>query len=367
MANILDYLDWRGDLTPQQDAFCTADALILSQLSYIPFDGIVPAHLDDSILLCDAAAAFDPEQTDPLQRSFCYQQDQVLLERLAQSARFRSVRLTGYISRTDAADDLQFSAMTCILHDGTVFLCFRGTDGTIAGWKEDFNMSFLPETPGQRYAVEYLNKLAEHWPDCRIMLGGHSKGGNFAVYAAAFCQPEIQPRIDRIYDLDGPGFRDEIADSPEYATVIPKIVSVIPQSSLVGQLLTSNTGHRIVKSKAYGVAQHLIYAWELLGREPVYADDLSKLGLFINRSVTGWLSEMDDADRAAVTEAVFDVISASDSETFYEISQHKLRSAGAILKAMRKLSPEQQAVLKQAISKLASKSKEALFPEKKPK
>ena len=221
----------------------------------------------------------------------------------------------------------------------------------------------MAETPGQRFAVEYVNAYGMI-SGSELLLGGHSKGGNFAVYASVFCEKTYQSRISRIFDFDGPGFRDEIAAMPEYTAMIPKISCIIPQSSLVGQLLTSNTEHQIVTSKAYGVGQHLAYSWEIMRHDFVYADELSKFGSFINRTMNSWLKELDDETRRTLTDAIFDVIQASDQDTFHEMQQHKLRSVRAILKAMRQLEPEQQAALKQAIAKLAAQSKEALFPEK---
>ncbi len=361
MANIIDYLDWRGDLSFAASPFCTVDALILAQLGYILLDGIVPGQLDRSVTLAEAADAYEPELVDQSQRSFCYEQDQVLLQKLGQSERFGEIRLSGYVSRTGPTEGVQFAAMTCTLPDGIRYVTFRGTDGSIAGWKEDFSFSYLSETPGQKYALEYLRKCVG-FSDGEIWTGGHSKGGNFAVYAAVCI--DNPDRITRIYNFDGPGFRDEFAESERYKAVQPKIISLIPQSSLVGQLLTSNTVHRIVTSKAVAVGQHLAYAWEVMGNDFVYADELSRLGVFINQTMTGWLAGLDDKSRELLTEAIFEVISASDSETFYQINQHKLKAAGKIIKAIRKLDPERQALIKHAIALLARQSKEALFPEK---
>ena len=365
MGNILDYLDWRGDISFEKDPFHTVDALILAQFAYLPCDGIVPKPFTESVSVAEVAAEFNPEHVDEKQISFCFQQDQELLKKLGESERFRDIRLTGYISRTSDEDALQFSAMTFLLPDGRSFLSFRGTDRSIIGWKEDFDFSYKAETPGQHYAAEYMNQYASQ-TDSDLLLGGHSKGGNFAVYAAVFCKKQYRSRIQQIYDFDGPGFRDEIAESKEYAAVIPMIQSLIPQSSLVGQLLTSNTEHKIVASQASGVAQHLAYSWEVLRHDFIYAEELSRFGLFINRTVTNWLTDMDDEARRKLTDAIFDIIQASDQDTFYEMQQHKLRSARAILKAMRALEPSQQAVLKQAIAKLAAISKEVLLPEKSP-
>lgn len=363
MPNLFDYLQWRGDLTFAQDAFHVVDALILAQLSYIPFDGIVPEDFTEEIPLSEAAGRYDPDVVPESIRSFSYEQDCQLLRTLAESARFRDLRLSGYVSRTEPDDAMQFAALTVRLPDGVCFVSFRGTDGSIAGWREDFHFSFMSETPGQKDAAAYLTRCcAAH--DGEIWTGGHSKGGNFAVYAAVFNPPEVRSRIGRIFDFDGPGFRDDIAELPVFQETKDKIVSVIPQSSLVGQLLTAATAHRIVTSHAAALGQHFAYAWEICGTDFVYADELSKLGLFINRTVNGWLNTLDDADRRSLTAAVFDVIQASEKESFYEIKAEKLKSARAILRAMRNLTPEQRELVKQAIAKLAAKSKAALFPDR---
>ncbi len=364
MPNLFDYLEWRGDLTFAQDPFHIVDALILAQLSYIPFDGIVPDEFDASVLLHEAAERFDASVVPETIRSFSYEQDCQLLKKLSESARFRDLPLSGYVSRTESEDAVQFAAVTVQLPGGACFLSYRGTDGSIAGWKEDFHLSFKTETPGQRDAAEYLTRCCQAFGG-EIWTAGHSKGGNFAVYAAVFNAPEICQRVMRIYDFDSPGFRDEIAELEPFQEIKPKIVSVIPQSSLIGQLLTAATEHRIVKSRAAGLGQHLAYAWEIHGTDFVYAEELSKLGLFINRTVNGWLDTLDDTSRETLTTAVFDVIQASEKENFYEIRAEKLKSARAILRAMRNLTPEQRELVKQAIAKLAAKSKEALFPERK--
>ena len=364
MPNLFDYLEWRGDLTFGQDLFHTIDALILAQLSYIPFDGIVPESFAESVSLLEAAEHFDPSVVPETTRSFSYEQDCLLLKKLSESARFRELRLSGYVSRTEPKDAVQFAAVTVRLPQNVCFLSYRGTDGSIAGWKEDFNFSFMSETPGQRDAAAYLMRCCAS-TDAEIWTGGHSKGGNFAVYAAVFNAPEIRKRVTRVYDFDSPGFRDEIAELEPFQEAKPKILSIIPQSSLIGQLLTSATEHRIVTSRAAALGQHLAYAWEIRGTDFVYADELSKLGMFINRTVNGWLSTLDDSGRQSLTAAVFDVIQASEKENFYEIRAEKLKSARAILSALRRLSPEQRELVKQAIAKLAAQSKEALFPERK--
>ena len=366
MPNLFDYLEWRGDLTFDRDPFHITDALILSQLSYIPLNGIVPESFSQGIILREAASLFDPASVPEDTRSFTYQQDCLLLNKLAESPRFSSLLLSGCVSRTETEDAVQFAALTILLPDGVRFVSYRGTDGSIAGWKEDFNMSYMTETPGQRDAAEYLRKCCEA-SDGEIWTGGHSKGGNFAVYASVLNKPEICQRVTHIYDFDSPGFRGEEGQLEAFEAAAPKIISVIPQSSLIGQLLIPAAEHRIVQSKAIGLGQHLVYAWEIKGTDFIYADELSKLGGFINRTLNSWLETMDDSARQTLTDAVFDVIAASEKDNFYEIKAEKLKSARAILQALRKLSPKQRELVKQAIASLAAKSKEAVFPEMKKK
>lgn len=364
MPNLFDYLEWRGDLTFEQDPFHLPDALILSQLSYVPLNGIVPESFSESVTIQDAAFRFDPAVVPEQTKSFTYDQDCTLLRRLAESPRFRSLSLSGFVSRTETADAVQFAALTVRFPDGVRFVSYRGTDGSIAGWKEDFSLSYLSETPGQRDAADYLKKSCAD-SEGEVWTGGHSKGGNFAIHASLFNEPGVSEKITRIYVFDSPGFRGEEGQLAAFESSAHKITSIIPRSSLIGQLLTPAAEYRIVQSRAIGLGQHLAYAWEIKGTDFVYADELSKLGGFINRTLNSWLNTMDNSSRQTLTDAIFDVISASEKESFYEIKADKLKSARTILMALRNLSPDQRELVKQAISKLAAKSKEALFPERK--
>jgi hypothetical protein len=134
-----------------------------------------------------------------------------LLAAAAETDRFASVRVGAFVNNIDTEKQIQFSAVCFDLGDGSSYVAFRGTDNTIVGWKEDFNLTFMNETAGQRRAVEYVNYYFAD-TDERLILGGHSKGGNFAVYAGAFCDEYVQERIDAVYSNDGPGFRDEILE-----------------------------------------------------------------------------------------------------------------------------------------------------------
>ena len=359
MADMLEYLDWRGDVPFSVSPFNEVDALLLAQLSYFPAEGIVSAEMDGPLLLKEVYSKFDAKKIPEEVRIVSFDQDVELMRKMSESKRFADMKVAAYMNVVNPPIDLQFAALTCILDD-FVFVSYRGTDGSIAGWKEDCNISFMDETPAQCMAVEYIKK---HFKDDTrtLVLGGHSKGGNLAIYAAAFCPEDMQQRVKRIYSFDGPGFKDEITSSKEYNAVSGRIVSVIPQSSLVGQLLSGTIEHRIIKSTASGIMQHLAYSWQVRANSFDYAEELSKTGVFINRTMSSWLSSLDDKDRRTFVDAVFGVLEASDSDTFKGMHQNKRKSFAAIIKALKALSPEQQAAAKKALSQLASQGKKALI------
>ncbi len=360
MSNILDYLDWRGDLSFDADPLNNVDALILAQLSYIVFDGIVSERYDEQISIKDAYALYKPEKVDERLVFFSFNEDMKLLKKLADTERFGKIKLCGYVNRVDSKEALQFSAITCVLPNGSKYISYRGTDGTIAGWKEDFNFSFMTGTPAQVCATEYLDRFS---PSDRLFLGGHSKGSNLAIYASVFCKEKIADRIERVFAFDGPGFREDVTETERYKKMIGRITAIVPRSSIIGQLLNSHVENKIVLSSEHGILQHFAYSWQVLGKHFECADTLSKSSTFINKVLDQWFSELDDDTRQIVFDSIFDVIEASDKETLKDIREHKLSSYTAILSAISKLPPERWKTTKDALSLLGETGFEKILEE----
>ena len=325
--NILDYLDWRGDLTFAERPFNEVDNLIFSELAYAEMENIVPESFAFTVslrTLCESYLALGYQSVlinDPLP----------LLQKAAVCERYRDVRVGGYLNRVDEGEQMQFAAMTFALGDGTLYAAFRGTDNTIVGWREDFNISFLPETPGQAEAAAYLNRLAAAFTH-PIRVGGHSKGGNFAVYAAAFCEEELNDnrRIVEVYSNDGPGFNSSVADSPRYKAILPKVKKIVPESSLIGLLLSSRAERRVIRSDAKGLLQHDPYTWSVVGDHFVAADSLSPESTFMDETLAGWIDSMDNEQKKAVVSAIFDSMEASGASTITEMNENKWLSYSAI-------------------------------------
>ena len=228
MENVFDYLDWRGDLTLDLVPLCDVDAVVLSRLSYLPLDGLVPPEGAPVGALMRQLLASKPPLLLP--------EDGRFIPALAASQRFCEMWIMDYVNQIDLESQTQFAAITVALGDGRHFVAFRGTDGTLVGWKEDFNMAFTCPVPAQRLAAHYAASAMLRFPG-EFLLGGHSKGGNLAVYAAAFCPAALQERIAAVYNNDGPGFDAEVIALPGYQRICARVQTFVPQSSIVGMLL----------------------------------------------------------------------------------------------------------------------------------
>lgn len=316
MADMFDYLSWRGDIRFAQLPINPVDALIFSTLSYIQFQNIVPETAKQWIRLKDAAEIlFTAENPEALCR---VPQDAEFLHAAAKTARFGNVGMTLYRDILVPEEETQFAAVTFIMDDGTVYIAFRGTDHSLAGWKEDFNMSFREQIPAQRLALEYLRDFAAV-SRAPIWIGGHSKGGNLAVYSAAKSDHLVRSRIIEIFNQDGPGFSEAMMSDPGYRAILPKIRTFVPQSSVIGMLLEHEEPYTVIKSSQAGLMQHDPYSWEVLGANFILLDELTDNSLFLDKTFKNWLAGMSSEDRSAFFDTVFDLLGAGGADQVQEL------------------------------------------------
>ena len=362
MHSILDYLDWRGDLSFALDPLNEVDNLIFSVLSYSDFSGVVPG-LDKpgSVTLQEAADRIGPaphEVTTNLTRSF-FAALPVLLEKCAQTERFANLQLSHYIDRIEFAKAEQFSAVVFSLDEQLHFIAFSGTDDTLAGWKEDLEMSFREAVPAQRDATRYAQAVMANLSG-DFYLGGHSKGGNLAVYAAAHLTPEDQQRIIAVYNNDGPGFLANIIEKEGYQRVIHKVTTFIPQSSVAGILLEHEEKFQIIRSNETGLMQHNAFSWEVLGKHFVYEQELSKSSLVLSQAIRAWLNNISLEERSQFVEALFKVIDATGAKTLSELSEDKLATARAMITTFTQMEEETQTILKKVVESFFAESQKIL-------
>ena len=361
MPNIFDYLEWRGDISFAEDPFNEVDNLILAELSYTDFAGTLSENGRRTSLKNAHRKFFElhsreevEKQDNPIFRT------PLLMDGMMSGDRFSGTLIADYINIIDEDSDMQMSAVTFILADGTAYVAFRGTDNTVVGWKEDLIMSYQPETGGQKEALNYLNRIGKKLKR-PIRVGGHSKGGNFAVYASAFCDRKVQDKIIAVYSNDGQGFRHEITESEEYRRIIPKVISIIPDSSVVGLLLSSEAGTEImVQSSAKRFEQHDGMTWQL-NRNRFIRNEQSDFSRLMKETQKHWLSKIEDDERESFVESLFSILEATGADTFGEMGGQKLRSIERMLNAAQGMPREKQKELIRIVGELVQSGSKTMM------
>lgn len=362
MKNIVDYA--KTEFRSFADKpFGPVDSLILSQLSYIHFEDVVPG------LETNAAPVrlADCNHAECFKTMFHYVRDAAstlrLLQAAAASPRFRDIHACLYVSDFDPENDKQFSALTFLLPDDAAYVAFRGTDDTIVGWKEDFKMAFLYPVPSQVQAAAYLAEALPHLSG-HILLGGHSKGGNLAVYSAFTADEAVKSRIKAVYDHDGPGFREGVLDCAGYGQIEPLIQKTVPQSSLIGMLLEGHRKYTVVESGRIGVMQHDPFSWKLAGDEFLTVEEVTDGAKYMDRTIRDWVNDMDDAERERFMDVLFGILDAGDVGSFAAMNRQWKKNYTAIFSAVVDADPDMKKFIRQLIRDFATVMVKNLKPKK---
>ena len=374
MADIMDYLDWRGDLTLQQSPFNEVDHLILAQLAYVNFDGIIPGMQSNEAVTLEAASKLFfkiNDEKEVLKQKLFARLAPFVMKKMASTRRFRDMKLCKYVSQLDYEIQKQFGVFQVFLEDGTIYVAFRGTDDTLVGWREDFNMSFMAPIPAQVEAVNYVNRTLSHTTR-PIRMGGHSKGGNLAIYAALKCQKCIRKQIIEVYNNDGPGFNKAMMASFNDESIMSKIRTIVPQGSIIGMLLEHEETYTVVKSKQVGILQHDAMSWEVMGPKFVYLEELSKGSQLLEHALKGWMERLEDEQRSQFVDSLFSILEETGAKTVLELTKAKLKKANRLIKSyhamddmtkemlghtIKLLTNEYYKVVKQSLGKKLSKVK----------
>ena len=352
MGNILDYIDWRGDLTFEQAPFNRVDNLILACLSYLDLDEIREVQGKKQTELKDLWRLFEEKNADKLEKaetSFI-RNIPALLEKMAGSGRFGTCLAGNYVNEILATESQQFAALTIRLPDGTTYLSFRGTDDTIVGWKEDFKLG-SGIVSSQKKALEYMYATGRN-SSSMLRLGGHSKGGNLAMYCAMCCDRETRSRILAVYDNDGPGFTEDFFQGKDTEELMPKILRIIPEASVIGMLLAHIKEPVIVSSTQRGILQHDAFTWEILGPDFITKNELTRRAAASDRTLHKWIDNMDREQREMLTEELFSVLEAPGVRTISGLQDGGLKSLGAMIRKLDKMEPESKAMIQELITGL---------------
>ena len=341
MSNIIDYLKWRGDISFDTDPFNEIDNLILARLSYLPFHDI---YIDNKEDIKD----IEKKMNILPKEKFCWSEDIQFIKELGKSKRFKNLIVSDYIKKVDPVHEKQFGAITIWLPNGEKYISFEGTDMTLLGWKESFNMSFMDNIPSQKEAVKYLEKIANTYTG-NIRIGGHSKGGNLAVYSATFCDDNIKDRIIEILNADGPGFNRQVLSDVRYIKISDRIKTYIPQTSIIGIILEHEEKYNIIESIQKGIMQHDIYSWQVEGTKLRKISELSKESKMVNKIVKDWLNNTTTEQREKFVNTLYQIIGKTEAKTISDFSSQSIKKIKKIIETYKTIDEEEKKQMEEMI------------------
>ena len=354
-GTMIEYLKEYGQIPLAEEGMNEVDSLILCQLSYLKFEGLVPeikenaasVSLQQVAQLADEKLLFADERYEKSNRA--------LFEGMVGSKRFGNMKLNCYVNIVEKEWETQFSAITFLLEDGTIYVAFRGTDETIVGWKEDFNMIHQYPIPGQSYAVKYLNMVADRIRQ-PLYVGGHSKGGNLAIYSAMKCKPDIQDKIIRVYNMDGPGFRREVLEECGYDKIADRVVKILPHSSFFGMLFEWDMRYKVVESNSFGLMQHDPFSWQVVEGRFVVAHQVYESLRLMDHTVTDWLLQLEKEQAKKFFDTLFNIVGATQADDLITLAANPKESLKRVRAAYKEVDDETKKMLKftlQSLTKLA--------------
>lgn len=370
MENIIDYAQSEF-LTFDEKKLNRVDSLIFSSLTYLPFEEIYKSQYttlnnqdyENVFFYCKHMRKKEPKklyfynfieteyfkdktQNDPSNDTYR------LLRAMINSPRFRTTKIAYYANTFDSDLEMQFSAVTFFLNDGSAYIAFRGTDASFIGWKEDFNMSFLTPVPAQAAASLYVNCLEKLLPK-KIYIGGHSKGGNLAVYATMKANEKIFPKIVTCFSHDGPGFRRQVVESDEFLKISDKINKTVPEDSIVGMLLQTHEKYEVIKSSGELLGQHNPFTWEVIYSDFINISDRSAISRFTDGTLNKWLSTIDDEKRKNFINALYKVVTSTKASNVDDLKSNWKENLPKILFSFNSLDYKSKSMLSGLFARLA--------------
>ena len=348
MKNMLDYIKEFGHVSFEERAFSEIDALVLTELEYLPLEKVVPSdeNGEDFVTVKEIAEYMQEHKQELFDENpmMITQERHEVSQVIADAPRFQSLKFFGVVSEWDKDTTKQFAAITVEVEPSVRLVVFRGTDDTLIGWKEDFLMTYSPLVAAQTDAKEYLAKQASLW-DGDLMISGHSKGGNLAIYAAATQVEDVQLRIVDIFCFDSPGLYRSVLETKGYQNIVPLAMRYIPQDSLVGLMLESEVPYVIVKSNATGAMQHSAMTWEIEDGQFIKMEKLTKNSQLNDQTFKKWTESVSDEELELFWNVFFELLFSVGIDTVNDLYGEFMHYVQEFLKAAGNMDEEKRELL----------------------
>ncbi len=328
MSDIFGYLRIYGKAPFCKIQFSRIDALILSQLSYLDLKGIVPQSPDRSITLEKAYALYSRTKNS---RTVIWKNDPRLFKALASCVRYKKLKLSSFADETAEDEIKQFCALTVEINEKLSFISYRGTDHSVTGWKEDFSLYSMSALPSQLSALKYFSCVSRE--DIQYILGGHSKGGNLALYAAQYCSSDLKKRIKEVYNFDGPSL-----SIPLYSE---KYRVFIPSASVFGMMLREDENYSVIKSRAMGLFQHDITTWEIPDRDFIYLNRRTLSSIYIEKALRRFTGSLSAGEKTEFIRSLFKMFYETGMDNFDDI----LRNPFSVVYSFSRLKKPERGII----------------------
>jgi len=343
MSNIYDYIEKNCDSLFSEEPFCEVDALVFAWLSYYEIENLQNVGYNcinltlQELVMASQKILGKIKEPGRLGKLVSASTGAWVLKKVAKKKRYKHVRIADFKTVNNFENNTQFSVTSYALDTGMEVVAFRGTDTSVAGWKEDCMISYSSEVPSQKLAVEYLESRAGKTD---LVITGHSKGGNLAIYSAAKCKKSVLKNIVDIYNFDGPGFCFDIKEAENYSAIADHIHSYIPGSSIVGMLLKHMDDYTIVASSSAGILQHYAIYWQIENRTFVTQEGRNISSRSADIAFQAWLNELSFEDRKKFVETIFAIFEGAGVEYFDDITSEGFSVMKSIFLKMRQLDDE---------------------------
>lgn len=355
MGTINSYLEEYGGYNFIEKPLCEIDGLILAHLSYYVYDNIVPGVEEKKTAVSTEYIKEHMDEKNFLSVTWEEELNRELFYKILETRRFRSMKVNFYVNEMDKERELQFSAITFLLGNGDVYLSFRGTDDALIGWKEDFRMAYRTPVEAQKRSAEYVELVMRRLcrkKNARFYLGGHSKGGNLAAYAAMCCEKKRKHKIGKVFDFDGPGFRPDFMETLDYESVKEKIVKFVPKESFIGMLMQdeeeNSVKYILIESTKIGVLQHIPLSWCVEDDHFVRAENNVPERKALYDRMNQWIYGLGRDNVGVFLDNLFRVVDLTEAETLTDLrtpTPELLKKMKLVRNAFRELDEDTKSIL----------------------
>jgi len=354
MPNINNYIEKYKNISFRRRGLTPLDVMAINEISYVALSEVVSKEFDfgKACGIKDILNYYNEHEKELKTNNILFPSKRVKLLRLmANSRRFRDIELCAYREELDILNEVQFCA--CIVKVPFVadFITFRGTDDNVVSWKEDFKMSYLSKIPAQKLACKYLKEALDNL-NGSFILTGHSKGGNLAVYSAACVDESLRERIERIYTYDAPGVHESVVESEGYRAIKSKVIAYVPEDTVVGVLLETDVQTVVIKSKLFGVMQHIVYNWQIKGHDFDKAKKRTDGSILFEKALKQWMKNYTEEELKVICDVAFDLFADIKIVSFLEFKDEFHKKVSDLIKAVKSIDENDSKLINKAFSEL---------------